>query len=180
MKKLTSIFPFKKNKTKAEAWSKTLTQIIELEGTRDLELPILLVNNEIEWEFEVFQNLQSLINTSIYSHWNGIAPTDSKLNAFIIDCKGKIYTIDTNCYSKELKIGYSYPKETLGEMDISSLKKRVIKACKEYIEVFNPEFKDNIITGMNLINNSQSIKEIIHLIDYELNFDTLKKSGLTR
>lgn len=177
MRELLSKLFLKKDKVKKENWSVTLTKIVESESNKDLQLPMLLIDNEIEWEFKVFPNLEELINTSIYSHWGGVTPNAPKLNATIIDCKGALYKIDNDCYNKELDIGYSYPKRVIGDIVISDLKKMIIKGCSEYIEVLEPDFKNYIISGMELINKSDSIKEIIYLMNKELNFDKLKNVG---
>ncbi|WCO03529.1 hypothetical protein [Psychroserpens ponticola] len=167
----------KNDKLKEKEWSKSLNEIVQSEKDQDIKLPVLLLDNNIEWEFEVFSNLESLINHSIFSHWSGITPIDSKLDAIVIDSKGLVFKIENDCYNKKLKIGYSYPKRFVGEISISDLKKKISKGYKEYIEVFEPDFKNLIVSGMELINSSSTFYEIICLVENELNLEKLKNVG---
>ncbi len=158
-----------------EKWSETLTKIVKAENLQNIKLPIILFDNEIEWEFEVFYTIEKIINDSIYSHWGGVIPNDHQLDAIAIDSNGIIYKIDNDCYNKDLKIGYSFLRKQEIKISVKELKEKVIMRAKEYIEVFDPNYKTSILKGIEQISKSNSIAEIIDLVNRELNFYKLKR-----
>ncbi len=174
MKFLSWIFN-KTNDLLEDEWSETLIKIVKAENFEDFRLPIILFDNNIEWEFEVFYTLEDLVNNSIFSHWGGVTSNDSQIDAMIIDSNGMIYQIDNNCYNEDLKIGYSFPRKQQQKCSIEELKEKIAIGSKEYIDVFDPSSKISILKGIELVNKSNSIIEVIDLVNSTLDFYKLKR-----
>lgn len=164
MKRKLFNFFFKKSKSKTQEWLDTLTELVNSENIKDLKLPILLLDKNIKWEFKVFSSLEELLNDSIYSHWSGITPNDSKLEAIAVDCEGFLYEIENDCYNKKLEISYSYPRKLDSHISISDLKEKIVSGYKEYIEIFEPNFRNQIIDAIESIDKAKTINEVFILI----------------
>ncbi|WP_299677581.1 hypothetical protein [uncultured Dokdonia sp.] len=173
MKFLSWIFN-KRNPLSKEKWSETLTKVVKAENQEDLRLPVILFDNDIAWEFEVFNTLEGLVDRSIYSHWGGLTPNDSQLNAIIVDSNGVIYKIDNDRYNEDLKIGYSFPIRQEKEFSLEEIKAKIIIGKNEYLEVFDPDSKIEILNGIELVNKSTTIIEVIDSVNSNLDFYKLK------
>jgi hypothetical protein len=170
---------FNNTEAKTVEWDDTLHIIAKTEKTENLTFPVLLIDNDVTWDFTPYFKSEDIINDSIFSHWSGVVPNDIQLNANVVDTNGNVLQIKNDCFNKDLKISYSFPDNSIGKMSTVNFKEKIIYGYKEYIELFEPNYKSAILKGIELINASKSIYEIILIIHEKLNHDELKTLDTT-
>lgn len=153
--------------SKGKKWDVIMLEIIEKEKN-DIVFPIIMFEEGIEREFQVFSEPKEIIQESIYGHWSGVSPVCPKLKMYIVDSLGIMYKIKHNIYNRNFKVCYSYPKEEIGNLNLQALKDKIINACNESLKLMHRDDTE-IKQGLNAMKNGNTIKEVIIIaVDLEI------------
>ena len=154
--------------SKKKQWDVIMLEIIEKEKS-DIVFPLIMFEEEIEREFQVFSEPKEIIQESIYGHWSGVSPVCPKLKMYIVDSLGTMYEIKHDIYNEDFKLCYSYPKEEIGNLNLQELKDKITNACNESLEYMLYPDETKIKKGINLVKNANTVEEVIVVaVDLEI------------
>ncbi len=148
-------------------WNEHLKKVYESIKNDELSYPIILFCHVL-WDFEVYNNPTKIIEESISGHW-GLFPETFDPKEIVIDSDGKVFKLNKEHCDEKTKTGFSYPSILFGNEDLDSLKKRILEGCNDYILQFQ-ENEEIIKAKMEIVNEINSIPELIYFAEKELNF----------
>ena len=149
-------------------WDKHLEKVYTSIEEDKLVYPVILFSDYVIWDIEVYTNPLRLICDSISGHWGYNNYLSDKIteNEIIIDSHGNTYKLSHEHFCKDTKTSFSYPSILVGKENLMSIKQRIIKCGKNYIETFD-EHEEIILAKIEILKEINSIKDLILFFNKE-------------
>ena len=154
------------NKWDSDRLETCLSEILENEKP-NITFPVLLIEEGFEKDFTIFNNPSEIIQESIASHWNGVTPSCSKIDAKIIDSSGKTFKIINEIYNDKHKICYSYPQNEIGKISLDELNNILTTGIQKHIEFFTSKDEDvqELEKTTELLQNAVNFSDVIKIAE---------------